>query len=164
VYAYSVSTDAYYFRGAFMAKSRYGTIDLNTGELQKGALVWVGVKRVPYARWYMSNQDGIMELAKDPIIGKSAEAMRVFLYMAARLDFENYIQVPQVEIGKELGLHKQSVHRALNVLLDRGVISQGPKVGRSSTWRMNDHYGWKGKVKNLNDERKKRLSLVTKDS
>lgn len=141
-------------------KSRYGTIDLNTGELKEGTLVWVGVKRVPYARWYMSNQDAIIELAKDPVISKSAANMRVFMYLCGRLDFENFIQLSQMEIAQELGLAKQNINRSIKVLVERGVIIKGPKVGHSYSWRLNDHFGWKGKVKNLQEERKKRLSLV----
>ena len=144
---------------------RYGTVDLGTGEMLEGAMVWVGVKRSPYgSRWYMSSQDAAIELAKDPIIGKSAETMRVFLYLVGRIDFENYLQIPQVEIADELDMHKQAVGRAIKILLERGVLIRGPKVGRSSSWRLNPHYGWKGKVKNLNEERRKRLSVVPKDT
>jgi len=141
---------------------RYGTVDLETGEIQEGAMVWIGIKRSPYgSRWYMSSQDAAIELAKDPIIGKSAEAMRVLWYMVGRLDFENFIQVPQTEIAEELGMHKQHVNRAVKILIDRGVLLRGPKVGRSSSWRLNPHFGWKGKVKNLNEARRKHLSVVS---
>jgi len=140
---------------------RFGTVDLGTGEMQEGTLVWVGVKRSPYgSRWYMSSQDAAIELAKDPVIGKSAEAMRVLWYMVGRLDFENFIQVPQVEIAKELNMHKQHVNRAVKILLERGVLLQGPRVGRAYSWRLNPHFGWKGKVKNLEEQRRK-LSLVS---
>lgn len=143
-------------------RAKFGTVDLNTGELQEGALVWVGLKRSPYgSRWYMSNQDAAIELSKDPVISKSAETMRVFLYLVGRLDFENYIQVPQAEIAQELGMHKQGVYRAIKNLLQRGVIIQGPKVAQSYSWRLNDHYGWKGKVRHLKDAQTKRLKLIS---
>jgi len=144
---------------------RYGTVDLGTGEMLEGAMVWVGVKRSPYgSRWYMSSQDAAIELAKDPVIGKSAETMRVLWYLVGRIDFENYLQIPQVEIADELDMKKENVHRAIKILLERGVLIRGPKVGRSSSWRLNPHYGWKGKVKNLNEERRKRLTVVPKDA
>jgi len=160
MYGYNVTAHGSY--GDSM-KSRFGTIDLKTGELQEGTLVWVGLKRSPYgSRWYMSSQDAAIELAKDPVISKSAETMRVFLYLVGRLDFENFIQVPQIEIAQELGMHRQHVHRAINILLKRGVILQGPKVARSYSWRLNDHYGWKGKVSHLKEAQKNRLELVRK--
>jgi hypothetical protein len=34
------------------------------------------------------------------------------------------------------------------------IILRGPKVGRSYAFRLNSYYGWKGKVKNLNDYRR----------
>lgn len=112
----------------------------------------------------MSSQDAAIEIAKDPVIGKSAEAMRVLWYLIGRIDFENFIQVPQVEIAQELNMHKQHVNRSIKILLDRHVLIRGPKVGRSSSWRLNPHYGWKGKVKNLNEARRQHLSLVTQES
>ncbi|MGK3681339.1 hypothetical protein ACSLOD_27975, partial [Escherichia coli] len=33
-------------------------------------------------------------------------------------------------------------------LLDVGVIFEGPKVGRSKTYRLNEQFGWKGTVSN----------------
>lgn len=93
------------------------------------------------------NQDFLREFsARRDVTG---EVLRVFLYLNARLDFENVIQVPQIEIAEELGLQYQNVHRAIKRLEDLGIILRGPKVGRSSSWRLNKNAGWKGKIANL---------------
>ena len=109
----------------------------------------------------MASQDAALALAQDPVIAKSAEAYRVFMYLVSRLDFENYIQVAQTEIASDLGLKKQNVGRAIKILVERKVIIQGPKAGHSYSWRLNHDYGWKGKVKNLTAVRRKHLSVVT---
>ena len=89
------------------------------------------------------NQDFLQEFAARRDVG--AEVLRVFLYLNARLDFENIIQVPQLEIAEKLGIKRQNVYRATRQLEDLGIILRGPKVGRSSSWRLNPNAGWKGK-------------------
>ena len=81
----------------------------------------------------------------------TGEVLRVFLYLNARLDFENIIQVPQIEIAERLGLQPQNVHRSMKRLEELGIILRGPKVGRSSSWRLNPQAGWKGKVVHLRE-------------
>lgn len=130
-------------------KKRIGTIDLNTGEILEGTPVWVGKKaRSPYgARWFMASQDAVLELSKDKEI--TGEAFRVFMYLCSRIDFENYIQVPQKEIAADLELKSPNISRAISLLEKKRIIIRGPKVSRSSSFRLNEKYGWKGKVRNL---------------
>lgn len=95
----------------------------------------------------MQSQDAVLALATDKEL--AGRPLRVLLYLLARLDFENYIQVPQADISRALELHKSDVTRAVQLLEERGIIIRGPKVGRSYAWRLNPTYGWKGKVRNL---------------
>ena len=44
-------------------------------------------------------------------------------------------------------------------LLDVGVIFEGPKVGRSKTYRLNEQFGWKGTV--TNHKRHSKTALVS---
>jgi len=128
-----------------------GYID-DRGEIHSGAVpVLVGRKvHSPYgASWMQLNQSFIEEFAARSDVGK--ETLRVFLILNARLDFENVIQVPQTEIAEKLGMHKQSVHRAIKQLEKLGIILRGPKVGNSSSWRLNPNAGWKGKVTSLRE-------------
>jgi hypothetical protein len=67
--------------------------------------------------------------------------LRVFLYLTSCLDFENFIQVPQLEIAEALGRRKEHITRSMAKLKSKGVIIAGPKVGRSAVWRLNPNYG-----------------------
>lgn len=146
-----------------MTTRRVGGVDLDTGELLEGVPVWVGRKvRSPYgSRFYMSSQDALEAIAKDPDM--TGQAFRVFLYLCSRLDFENFIQVPQVEIAAELSLGKNRVSEAVALLESKGVLLRGPKVGRASVFRLNPNYGWKGKVSNLVEARARHLKAVRTD-
>ena len=144
-----------------MSKRQIGSVDLNTGELLDGINVWFGQKLVsPYGRdWMQVNQNALVEIAADREIG--GEALRVFLYLNGRLDFENLIAVPQVEVAAALGMTRQSVNRALKLLVGKGIIVRASQTGRGVTaLRLNPHYGWKGKVRNLRQARQTRLQLI----
>jgi hypothetical protein len=125
-------------------------IDLATGELVgEGVPVWFGVKyKSPYEEgWVAMNQHFLREFAARKDV--SGEVFRVFLYLDARLNFRNLIQVPQTEIAEELGMRKQHVNRAIRKLESLGIILRDPKAGHISAWKLNPHAGWKGKVKEL---------------
>lgn len=113
--------------------------------------VLVGHKiQSPYGySWMQINQQFLKEFASRRDLGN--EVLRVFLYLNARLDFENVIQVPQVEIATDLGMQRQNVNRAIKVLEREGILLRGPKVGKSSSWRLNPQAGWKGKVVHLRE-------------
>jgi hypothetical protein len=137
--------------------------DSETGEILDGVAVWVGRKIVsPYGReWMQVNQNALAEIAADREIG--AEALRVFLYLNARLDFENLIVVKQAEIVEALGMKRQAVGRAVKLLAGKQIILRGPKLGSVSSYKLNPHYGWKGKVQNLTKARQERLRVIAAD-
>ena len=95
----------------------------------------------------MAFQDAFEELAKDREI--TNEPRRVLDYMFSKLDFENFIQLSQKEIIEILGINKSNVSKAIKLLTRKTDCIEGPKVGRSRCYRLNPNYGWKGKVKNL---------------
>lgn len=132
-------------------------IDAATGELVPAiALVrrsWKG------ERFFVAFQEAFAQIAREKI---GSEAKDVFLFLLSRLDFENYIFVPQVEIAKELDMKTPNVSRAIKVLVDRGVLLEGPKVNRSRTFRLNHAYGWKGKLSNLKVLRNKEQRELVK--
>jgi hypothetical protein len=76
------------------------------------------------------------------------EAWRVFTYPNGRLDFENLIVVPQ------------AVSRALRLLVAKGIIVRAPQTGNITALRLNPHYSWKGKVRNLRQARQTHLQLI----
>jgi len=129
---------------------RIGSIDLDTGTLLEGIPVWVGRKtsftQLYGLRWLVISQNRLLELANDKEL-TAQEPMRVFLYLAARLDFENFIHLPQAEVCAALGMKKQNVSKAIKLLVKRGVLLRGPKVGHSYCFRFNPNYGYKGNPK-----------------
>ena len=131
-----------------------GYVDKYTGE-EFGFPVIVGRKRNPYSKgWVMNSQEAMVILAKDKDL--KGETHRVLWFIGGILDFENWVQLSITEIGNELDLKQQSVSRAMKVLEEKQIILRGPKVGRSYAFMLNPEFGWKGKVKNLDDYRQQR--------
>jgi hypothetical protein len=130
-----------------------GYVDKYSGE-EFGFPVIVGRKRNPYGKgWIMNSQEALEIVAKDRDI--KGETYRVLFFICARLDFENWVQLPVIEIAKALGMHHPDVSKAMKVLEDKQIILRGPKVGRSHAFMLNPDFGWKGKVTNLEDYRRK---------
>jgi hypothetical protein len=138
-----------------LMRRNLGTIDLNTGEILDGVPVYVHAKIKWREGWFMGIQDAFLALAKDKEI--CGRTRRVLDYMFGKLGFENYICIQQKEICEALDLKKQNVSSAIKLLLKKGIILPGPKLGRTNSYRLNPTYGWKGKVTNL---AKTRLELV----
>ena len=134
-----------------------GYVDKYTGE-EFGFPVIVGRKRNPYGKgWVMNSQEALEIVAKDKDI--KGETYRVLFFICARLDFENWVQISVTEIANELGMHQPDVSKAMKVLETKEIILRGPKVGRSYAFMLNPEFGWKGKVKNLDEYRKERDEL-----
>ena len=137
-----------------MKARRITSVDRDTGEILEGVVVYCGVKRNPYSTgWVMNSQEALELLATDKEL--TGENYRVLLLLLSRLDFENWIQITQSEIAEKLDMKKQNVSRAISTLDSKGILLRGPKVGRSYSFRLNPYFGWKGKVKNLDDYRRK---------
>ena len=134
-----------------------GYVNKYTGE-EYGFPVIVNRKRTPYGKgWVMNSQDAMVALAKDKDI--KGETHRVLWFIGGILDFENWVQLSITEIAQELDLKQPHVSRAMKVLEEKEIILRGPKVGRSYAFMLNPEFGWKGKVKNLDDYRKQRDDL-----
>ena len=148
-----------------MPQRHLGMFDVDTGEIidEPGVAVWVGRKiRSPYGRrWVQINQDAMEILAADKDM--DGFTLRVFIYLNSRLDFENYIRVPQKEMVEFFKKPKQNINRAVKKLERKNVIIAGPKVDRSSVWRLNPHYGWKGKIVNLQQAQAERNFQIVRD-
>ena len=137
-----------------MRRKKIVSVDQNTGKILEGVIVYCGVKNNPYnTGWFMTSQDALETLASDEDISK--EAFRILMFLMARLDFENWIQVTQKEICEKTNIKKSNVSRGISLLEKKGIILRGPKIGRSNAFRLNPYFGWKGKVKNLDEYRQK---------
>ena len=106
----------------------------------------------------MAFQDSLEELAKAGLTGTQ---LRVLLFLMARLDWENFIAIGQKPIIEALRLKQPEVSKALKALKAAGILVEGPKVGALQTMRLNPHYGWKGRVSNLEKARRERLQVIT---
>jgi len=125
------------------------TVDLTTGEVEDGALVWVPRKQISQfgREWYQMAQGTLKRLnAERKTLG--LEGFVVFNALMTRLDFENYIQVSQAEIAEEVQMKRSNVSKAVSKLIALGFIRQGPKVGRSFTYQLHPELAWKGKGTN----------------
>jgi predicted transcriptional regulator len=124
------------------------TYDVETGEVQEGALVWVPRRdKSQFGRdWFQMAQD-TLRIINSHRKELGLEGMVVFNALMARLDFENFIQVSQSEVATELEMKPSNVSRAIKKLLDHGFIKAGPKVGKSYTYQLHPELGWKGKAK-----------------
>jgi hypothetical protein len=133
-------------------------VDADTGEvLDAGMLVYVPQRARLKGGWFMASQEGLAKLAKHDL---SHRELRVLLLLMSKLDFENFIHVSQAEVAKELSLDAGNVSKCVKRLIEVGIIIKGPKVGRASTYRLSPDFGWKGRVRNLEQYRKDQLRVV----
>jgi RIO-like serine/threonine protein kinase len=108
--------------------------------------------------WFMGFQEAFVELAKDPDL--QGENYRVLFYLFGNLGFENYIAIPQRQIAEALKMQKSHVSEAIKVLVDKQILLEGPKLGRTHTYRLSNLFGWKGSVKNLSKMRNQKTGNV----
>ena len=95
--------------------------------------------------WFAMAQSPMMLIAKSKI---GDQAKNVLFALFSKVDFENFILINQSEIAKELEMDKGDVSKAISKIVDLGVIIKGPKVGKSTTYRLNPEFGWKGSANN----------------
>ena len=139
------------FRGP--KNRRLATVDLDTGEVVDGVNVWFGAKVKWREGFFMQFQEMLEALAMDEeLMGRPR---RVLDYMMSKLSWENWIHIQQTDIAKALGMHKSDVSRCVSLLVKKRIILKGQIPGdkRLSAYKLNSHYGWKGKVKNLAEYR-----------
>ncbi|HBR3029622.1 TPA: hypothetical protein L9R08_005408 [Klebsiella pneumoniae] len=136
---------------------RVGQIDLDTGE-EIGSFVAVirPKQKSTFQRHFTMNQAALLTIANE----LNHEQMRVLMALLAELDYENYIQVAQTDISVALKMQKANVSRAIKNLLEFGVILEGPRIGRSKTYRLNPQFGWKGTVSNHKKALRNGLSVI----
>jgi len=145
-----------------MKKKKVASLDLKTGEILDGVLVYHSAKHNPYSKgWIMNSQEAIRLFATDKDL--KGETHRVLWYLISKLNFENWIYITQKEIAEELEMKKQNVSRAILLLESKGIILRSKKLGRSYAFRLNPNFGWKGKVKNLDEYREEKNKEEAKE-
>ena len=99
-------------------------------------------KRALGVNWVAMFQAGMEYLSQQK--NMSGEQWRVFAYLMSRLDYDNYLRVPQKEIAEHLDLTVPNVSRAIKALIELDVIIPGPLAGRFKTYRLNPRIGLRG--------------------
>lgn len=118
------------------------------GLLSSEEFVFVAIPRVQYKMqgWVMWMQEAFKALAKDKEI--TGYDRRVLDYLMSIMDFENYIGIDQTEIAEFIEIQRPHVSRSIKKLVEKGILEEGPKIGRNKSYTMNYHYAWKGKAIN----------------
>lgn len=136
---------------------RVTQVDLETGEDLGGFVAVIRPKqKSSFERHFTMNQKALLAIANE----LNHEQMRVLMALLAELDYENYIQVAQMDISEALKMKRTNVSRAVKNLIEFGMILEGPKIGRSRTYRLNPQFGWKGTVSNHKKALKNGLSVI----
>ena len=65
--------------------------------------------------------------------------------LLGRLDFDNWIHVPQRVIARSLEIDPGDVSKAVKKLCEMKFLQKGPKVGTAWTYRLDPSFAWKGK-------------------
>ena len=132
-------------------------VDLETGEDLGGFVAVIRPKqKSSFQRHFTMNQAALLTIATE----LNHDQNRVLMALLADLDYENYIQVAQIDIAEALRMQKTHVSRAIKNLIEFGIIIEGPKIGRSKTYRLNPQFGWKGTVSNHKKALKNGLSVI----
>lgn len=130
--------------------------DQETGEIidHAVALVVTPKRKMGFREGWVAMSQAATDVFKDI---RSVDQQRVLWALLGKLDFENLIQISQSEIASDLSMAKANVSRSIKALRERGVLLQGPKIGRSSTYRLNPDMGWKGSAKTHNQALQDRM-------
>ncbi|MDD5503100.1 MAG: winged helix-turn-helix domain-containing protein [Candidatus Thermoplasmatota archaeon] len=130
------------------------TVNQKTGEKKDGYFVYIAYPKpkITGNRWIMTFQDSLEIIATDKDM--TGQTLKVMLLLMGNLEFENYITIRQVAIAKKLEMDKSVVSKAMRLLVDKGIILK-VKEGTTTGYKLNPHYGWKGKVSNMEIEKKR---------
>ena len=126
-----------------MRKRNLGTIDMDTGELISGVFAISKTKFNPYHEGFlMTSLYGSKFLARDKSI--TGVAQRVLRELESKLDYENWVRLALVDIAKDLDLNRVQVSKAIKILVEKGLVFRGSKIGHFYTYRLNPEFCWRG--------------------
>ena len=131
-------------------KRNLATIDRDTGEIIEGVFATSKTKFNPWSEGFlMTARYGAKFLALDKEI--TGVAHRVLRVLESELRYENWLQVSLTNIANNLGISHAQVSRAIKVLVEKGIILKGKKVGRNYQYRFNPEYCWCGDTRKQPD-------------
>lgn len=136
------------------------SVDAETGEVLEGAVLgmFFPKRQNGFGKgWVAMSQNAMMELARADL---GARDMRVLFAVLAKLDFENYLLLSIADLADEIGMQRPNVSSSITKLEKLGVLTRGPKAGRSSTFRLNPSFGWKGSATNHQKALRERMKAA----
>jgi predicted transcriptional regulator len=138
------------------------TVNRKTGEKKEGYFVYIAYPKpkITGNRWVMTFQDSLEIIATDEDM--TGQTLKVMLLLMGNLEFENYITIKQVTIAEKLKMYKPDVSKAMKLLVAKGIILK-VKDGTTTAYKLNPHYGWKGKVVNRDKEIKRIVVDLAKE-
>lgn len=104
--------------------------------------------KLPYTTtWFKGFQMSFELLAKSNLTGTE---LKVLLFIFARLDYDNFVQITQKNIADLLNIKRPHVSTAISKLVKMKILEK-EKVGTSNFYRLNAEIAWKGKPEKLNN-------------
>jgi hypothetical protein len=91
-------------------------------------------------------------------------AHRVLRYLDGILGYENTLPITQKGVADALHFHRQQVNLAFRMLLQKGLLEKIEVPGLKTCYRMNPHYGWRGKHMTWNKALGNAPPLVLKEA
>ncbi len=135
---------------AGMRKRNLATIDLDTGDIVEGVFATSKTKFNPWTEGFvMTALYGSKFLARDKEI--TGVAQRVLRELESILDYENWIRVALVDIAEELEINRVQVSKAMKILVEKGILFRGKKIGHFYTYRFNPEFCWRGDTRKQPD-------------
>jgi len=86
------------------------------------------------------------EMLKKAVKELRNDELKVFNYFLGVMDFENWINITQKEIAKDINFDLRRTQRAIKGLREKGYI-QVIRKGRENYYRINPNVAWKGNEK-----------------
>lgn len=124
-----------------------GNFDQTTGEIiENGVLTLIPRKRINgFGKgWFAMNQNALKAFRESNLTGRDYDVLFAILEI---LDFDNYIQLCQEDLCKELDMKLSNINRSVKKLVSINALIEGPKISRSRTYRLNPNFGWKGSAR-----------------
>jgi hypothetical protein len=124
---------------------RAGLVDFKTGEVLPGVLVQKEKRHQGGRNWIVVYIEKLRQVASDPDFGE--QSLRLLLYFMSELGMNNrWVTFNQNDLAFELKMCRQNVNRAIKVLVKKGLLLQGSRVGRGYAYALNHGAVWRGKL------------------
>lgn len=119
------------------------TVDLDTGEIIPGVAAISKRKSKVYPEGFiMTARYGSRFVGRDKEI--TGVAHRVLRELESGLEYENWIPISLTCVANNLDISHAQVSRAMKILVEKGIVLKGDKVGHFYTYRLNPEFCWRG--------------------